>query len=64
MKILHDTSLENSYFTFDDVSMLGYGCGVCQYRQLFIKKLDMYQVLPRPYLWSFYGGPGEKLVFL
>ena len=27
-----------------------------------VKDLDMYQVLPRPYLWSFDGGPKEKLI--
>ena len=28
----------------------------------FIKDLDMYQVLPRPYLGSFDGGTGDKLI--
>ena len=42
--------------------MIGYGCGVSQYLQFFVKDLDMYQVLPRPYLWSFDGGPGDKLI--
>ena len=40
--------------------MLGYGCGVSQYPQFYAKYLDLYQVLPRPYLWSFDSGPGEK----
>ena len=42
--------------------MIGYGCGVSQYLQFFVKDLDMYQVLPCPYLWSFDGGPGDKLI--
>ena len=42
--------------------MLGYGCGVSQYHQFFVKDLDMYHVLPRPYLGSFDGGTGEKLI--
>ena len=32
-----------------------------QYPQFFVKYLDMYPVLPRPYLGSFDGGPGDKL---
>ena len=58
----HDTGWKNSYHTSADVSMLGYGCGVSQYPQLFVKDLDMYQMLPHPYLRSFDGGPGEKLI--
>ena len=45
----------------DDDYMPGYGCGVSQYPQFFVGNLDMYQMLPRPYLRSFYGGPGDKL---
>ena len=41
--------------------MLGYGCGASQYPQFFVEYLDMHQMLPRPYLRSFDGGPGEKL---
>ena len=57
---LHDTGWKNSSLTSSDVSMLGYGCGVSQYTQFFVEDLDMYQVLPLPYLRSFYGGPGDK----
>ena len=42
--------------------MLGYGCGVSQYIQFYVKYLDMYQVLQRPYLGYFDVGPGEKLI--
>ena len=35
---------KNSYFTSDDVSMLGYGCGVSQYPQFYDRDLDMYQL--------------------
>ena len=42
--------------------MIGYGCGVSQYPQFFVKDLDIYQVLPRPYVWSFDGFPGENLI--
>ena len=42
--------------------MLGYGCGVSQYPQFYDKDLDMYQVLPRPYIGSFDGLPGDKLI--
>ena len=62
MRKLHDTGWKNSYHTSADVYMLGYGCGVTQYPQLFVEDLDMYQVLPRPYLRSFGGGPGDKLI--
>ena len=59
---LHDTGLKNSYHTSSDVSMLGYGCGVSQYPQFFVEDLDMYQMLPRPYLRSFYGVTRDKLI--
>ena len=42
--------------------MLGYGCGVSQYPQFYVKDLYMYQVLPRPYIGSFDGLPGDKLI--
>ena len=48
------------FSTSDDVSMLGYGCGVSQYPQSYDLDLDKYQVSPRPYLGSFEGYPGEK----
>ena len=46
----HDIGWKNSYHTSADVSMLGYGCGVSQYPQFFVEDLDIYQILPRPYL--------------
>ena len=61
MKKLHDAGWKNGYFTSSDASMLGYGCGVSQYPQFYVKYLDMYQVLPHPYIGSFYGFPGDKL---
>ena len=42
--------------------MLGYGCGVFQFPQFFVEDLDMYQMLPRPYLRYFNGGPGDQLI--
>ena len=42
--------------------MLGYGCDVYQYPQFYVKYLDMYQVLPRPYLGSFDVCTGDKLI--
>ena len=59
---LHDTGGEKSYSTSNDVSMQGYGYGVSQYPQLYRQKLDNDQVLPRPYLWSFEGVHGDKVV--
>ena len=59
---LHDTGWKKSYHTSDDVSMLGYVCGVSQYPQFFVEDLYIYHMLPRPYLRSFYGGPGDKLM--
>ena len=41
--------------------MLGYGCGVSMYPQFFVDDLDIYQMLPRPYLRSFSGGPGDQV---
>ena len=57
----HDTDWKNSYHTSADVSILGYGCGMSQYTKLFVEDLDMYQMLPRPYLRYFDGDPGDKL---
>ena len=62
MKKLHDAGWKNSYFNSADVSMLGYGCGISQYSQFFVKDWDIYQVLPRSYLWSFYWVPGNKVI--
>ena len=62
VKKLHDTGWENIYFTSADVYMLGYGCGVSQYPQFFVKDLDIYQMYQRPYLWSFDVFPGDKLI--
>ena len=42
--------------------MIGYGCNVSQYPQFFVEDLDMYQVLPRPYLRSFDGFLGDNLM--
>ena len=56
----HDTGWEIFYHTSADVYMIGYGCGVSQYHQLFAEYLDMYQILPRPYLRTFDGVPGDK----
>ena len=42
--------------------MLGFVCGVSQYPHFFVTDLDMYQVLPRPYLRSFDGFPGDNLI--
>ena len=58
----HDTGWKNSYHASDDVSILGYGSDVSQYPQFFVEDLDIYQMLRRPYLRSFDGGPGDKLI--
>ena len=62
VKTLYDAGWKISYFISADFSMLIYGCGVSQYPQFLGKDLDIYQVLPRPYLWSFECGPGDKLI--
>ena len=62
VRILHDTGWKNSYHTSADVSMLGYGYGVSMYPQFFVEDLDIYQMLPRPYLRHFDGGPGDELL--
>ena len=36
---LHDCGWKNSYHTSADVAMLGYGCGVSMYPQLFVEDL-------------------------
>ena len=50
MRKLHDTDWKNSYHASADVSMLRYVCCVSQYPQFFVEDLDMYHMLPRPYL--------------
>ena len=42
--------------------MLGYGYGVSYYPKFCDKYLDMYQVLPRPYIGYFDGFTGDKLI--
>ena len=42
--------------------MLGYGCGVSIYPQFFVEDLNIYQMLPRPYLRSFDGGTADQLL--
>ena len=42
--------------------MIFYGCAVSQYPQFCDKYLDMYQVLPRPYIGSFDSFPGDKFI--
>ena len=53
---------KNSYHTYADVYMLGYGCGMSQYHKYYDKELDRYQVLPRPYMGSFESFPGYNFV--
>ena len=62
VNFLYDSGLKNRYFTSVDVSMLGYGCGLSQYPLFYVKYLDIYQVLTRPYIGSFDGFPGDKLI--
>ena len=59
---LYNNGWKNSYHTSAGVSILGNGCGVSQFIQFFVEVLDMYQILPRPYLRSFHGGLGDKLI--
>ena len=54
--------MENSYFASTDFSMLGYGCSLSQYPQIYSKYLDMYQMLPHPYKGYFDGFPTHKLI--
>ena len=62
VRTFHETGWKNSYHTYGDVSMLFYGCGVSQYLQFFAEDLDMHQMLPRPYLRSFNGGPADQVL--
>ena len=59
---LNDTSWKKNYLTSNDVSMLGYGCDVSQYIQLYDQELDRYQVSAHPYRGSFKGFPGDNCV--
>ena len=42
--------------------MLGYRYGVSMYPQFFVEDLDIYHMLPRPYLGYFDGGTGDKVL--
>ena len=42
--------------------MISYGCGVSCYPQFYVQHLEKYQVLPRLYLRTFEGYPGEKMI--
>ena len=59
---LHNNGWENSYHTSADVSTLGYGFGVSMYPQFFVEDLDIYKMLPRPYLRYFSGGTGDQVL--
>ena len=48
------------FFTFSDVYMLGHGCDVSHYTQLYDRYLDKYQLLTRPYLEFFEGYTGKN----
>ena len=62
VRTFHETGWKNSYHTSANVSMLGYGCVVSQYPQLFVGDSYMYKMLPCPYLRYFDGGTGDKLI--
>ena len=57
---MHEAGWKNCCFTYDDVVMLGHGCGVPQYPQWYDQQLKKCQLLPRPYLENFEGDNGEK----
>ena len=42
--------------------MLSYGCGVSMYPQFFVEDLNIYQILPRPYLRYFDFGPADQVL--
>ena len=42
--------------------MIGYGCGVSMYHQFFVEDLDIYHMLPRPYIRSFDVGTGDQVL--
>ena len=62
MKNFHDAGWKNSSYTSADVYILGFGCVLSQYPQFHVKDLEIYQVLPRPYLAFFGGGLGDNLI--
>ena len=53
VKKLHDYGWKNGYLISDDVDMLGLGCGMSQYTQLYDHQLERHQLLPCPYFWNF-----------
>ena len=59
---LHDAGWKNSSFTFADVYMLGYECGVSQCIQFYDRYLYTYQVLPRSCLGMFEVDNGENFI--
>ena len=58
---IHKLGWKSQLFNSDDVSMLVHGCGVSQYPQ-FYDRILKYQMLPRPYVWSYSGEKGHQLL--
>ena len=59
---MHKNGWKTQYFKSADVSMLGHGCGVSQYPQFYDTNKKQYQMLPRPYLGSYSGEEGHKIL--
>ena len=59
---MHKNGWKAQYFKYSDVSMLGHGCGVSQYPQFYDTNKNIYQMLPRPYVVSYSGQKGHKIL--
>ena len=59
---MHKLGWKANYINSTDVSMLGHGCGVSQYPQFYDTNNKKYQMLPRPYVGSYSGQKGHKML--
>ena len=50
---MHKIGWKDNYFKSSGVSMLGHGCGVSQFPQLYEKIKNKYHFLPLPYVGSY-----------
>ena len=57
---MHKLGWKVKYFKSTEVSMLGHGCGVSQYPEVYDTIKNIYQMLPYPYVGSYSGEKGHQ----
>ena len=59
---LHDCGWKDSSHKSADVAMLGYGCGVSTYHHFYDKYLNIFHMLPHPYIISSDGQCSDQVL--